>query len=326
MRRFFSDDSFWNTPIAPGAQADPRSDHFINILGGKHGGPFHTNLHKWTIPVYEAALDTPRHTVIERPIDAARMKRAENRWGRWSDRKLWWRHGPGFGKSVPIPDHARPDPEEDAHLAIVDWSTQTAWDMWGCRRREDGQWESNTGMVYSLAGTGVWKTSDFANVTNGDSIHFHGPSRAAGVPAIAGLIMFDEVQEGRIRHKIAAASYHNALQEFVSPAAWTDGFEPGGIPEGAVLQLDPSLDANAFDLSPAGKVVFRAMQEYGMVVVDVALGNAIYGEYLDGHPSKTWRGILAENELGRIPLKHYRVLKLGQITRMGDGPRGSIPG
>lgn len=321
MRRFFSDDSFWNTPISPDPQIDPRSDHFIEILNGQHGGPFHINLHKWTIPVYEADASTPRCTVHERPIDPNKTSRRENRWGKWSDRRLWWRHGPGFGQNVPIPAGARPDPLDDAHMAIVDWSANTAWDMWGCRRREDGQWESNTGMTYSLNGTGVWKTEDFLDVKDGDSIHFHGPSRAAGVPAVAGLIMHDEIREGHIRHKLAFATFHNALKEFTPPAAWTDGFEPGGLPEGAVMQLDPALSPDRFPLSAAAKVIFRALQEYGMVNVDVARGNTLYGELLENHPRKSWQGLLDEGELFRIPLEHYRVLKLGPITRMGDSPR-----
>lgn len=176
-------------------------------------------------------------------------------------------------------------------------------------------------MVYSLKGTGVWQTSDFPEVKDGDSIHFHGPSRAAGVPAIAGLIMLQEVQEGEIRHKLAFAAWHNALKEFVAPAAWTDGFTPGGLPEGAVLQLDPTLRPEQFNLSPAAKVVFRAMQRYGMVNVDVAGGNTLYGEGLYGDTSRTWRGLLEENELKVIPLKHYRVLKLGEVSHMGDSPR-----
>ena len=68
---------------------------------------------------------------------------------------------------------------------------------------------SSTARTGSLDGSGVWRTEDFA-VRDGESIHFHGPSRAAGVPAIAGLIMLDEVLAGRIEHKIAFASHYNA--------------------------------------------------------------------------------------------------------------------
>jgi hypothetical protein len=177
--------------------------------------------------------------------------------------------------------------------------------MWGLRQNQDGSWTSKTGMKYPLDGEGVFRTEDF-DIINGESVHFHGPSRASGVPAIAGLIMFDEVASGRIEHKLACATRFNAKQEFVFPATWTDGLVPGGIPEGAVIQLDPELDLDQFDLWPGELVVAKALQEYGMVVVDVAGGSPIYAEGLWGHPEKSWTAILREWDGGinSIPYEH----------------------
>jgi len=221
---------------------------------------------------------------------------------------------------VPIPEKATPDPEQDSHFAVVDWQNMEAWDMWGLRKRLDGSWESNTGMKYRLDGDGVFKTKDF-DVQDGESIHFHGPSRAAGVPAIAGLIMYDEVKAGEIRHKLACATRFNAYKEFTFPAAWTDGSYDGGIPEGAVIQLKPDLDLSQFDLLPGEIVVARALQQYGMVIVDNAGGSTMYAEGLWGHADKSWDGVLRDWDggLNTIPLDHYRVLKIGEITHRGDG-------
>ena len=314
MRRFFSDDSFWNTPISADAAADPRSGHFIDLLncGGDTGLPFWFNIRTYTIPVYEVDARTPRHTVRQIEVDPQRM--AARRWGA---RSTWFKHGPGFGRDVPIPDHAIPDPEGDHHMAMVDWQAGMVWDMWMCRRRPDGEWESYTGMVYSLRSKGEWRTADFG-VKDGESIHFHGPGRAAGVPIIAGLFMHEEIMAGEIRHKLAFATWHNAYKQFVAPATWTDGFRDGGIPEGAVMQLDPKLSPDDFKLSPAGRAIFRALQVYGMVNVDNARGNAIYGEGLYGHKDKSWEGVLDPFEFRQIPLKHYRVLKLENVIPMGD--------
>ena len=84
------------------------------------------------------------------------------------------------------------------------------------------------------------------------------------------------------------------------------------------MQLDPELDLSKYDLSPAASTLSRAMQIYGMVNVDNARGNAVYTEGLYGHPGWTWDGILSPDELKRIPLEKYRVLKLGPITCLGD--------
>ena len=95
---------------------------------------------------------------------------------------------------------------------------------------------------------------------------------------------------------------------------------PGGIPEGAVLQLDPALDLSRFDLLPGERVVARAAQRYGMVIVDYAGGSTLYGEGLWGHPTKSWKGVLRDRNggLDRIGAEHYRVLRLPPVVRRGD--------
>jgi hypothetical protein len=317
--RFFSDSSFWNTPLAASPEVDLRSAEWIAMLAKEPTGGFGINLHKWTIPVYEVDETTPR-------VKVARHWLTPTEKATWKTDRETFGHGPGFDDGVPIPKAALPDPEEDAHFAVVDWKARRAWDTWGFRVRPDGSYESNTGMTYSLDGDGVFRTVDFA-VRDGESIHFHGPSRAAGVPAIAGLILFDEVAAGEIRHKLACAIRYPAFREFVFPATWTDGPVPGGIPEGAVLQLDPALDLSRVDLFPGERVVARAAQRYGMVIVDYADGSALYGEGLWGNSAKSWRGVLRDRNggLDRIGAEHYRVLRLPPVVKRGDAKRRVEP-
>jgi hypothetical protein len=311
-RRFFSDSSFWNTPLPAVPEIDPRSGEFIALLRTEPSGNFGINLFKWTIPVYEVDASTPRVAIAKHTLTPKEKVI-------WNTTRDTFGHGPGFDAGMPVPKAAVPDPEQDAHFAVVDWNAKRAWDTWGFRLRGDGTYESNTGMTYAVDGGGVFETKDFA-VKDGESIHFHGPSRASGVPAIAGLIMYDEVRAGEIRHKLACAIRFGALQEFVAPAAWTDGPVRGGIPEGAVIQLDPTLDLGRFDLLPGEIVVARAAQRYGMVIVDYADGSTLYGEGLWGHAGRSWTGVLRDRNGGfdRIPVEHFRVLTLGPITRRGD--------
>jgi hypothetical protein len=317
-RRFFSDDSFWNQPIAAGAETDPRTERWIRLLETEPGKEnWLINCEQWTVPVYEVDASTPPVKVGFHYLNAEEKRI-------WHTQQEHFGHGKGFDL-VPIPKEATPDPRGDAHLAAVDWKRNLVWDMWALKKSPDGSWSSATGMVYAANGPGVFRTADLG-VPDGESVHFHGPSRASGVPAVAGLILYDEVRSGKIRHKIAAASRFCAYKEFVFPAAWTDGFTEGGIPEGTVIQLDPGLDLSAFPLTPEERIVCAALQRYGMVLVDLAQGQPIYAEGLWGHPGKSWKGKLrSSGGLSTIPYRHYRMLKMGPVTHEGDGRSKFVP-
>jgi len=324
MKRFFNDSSFWNQPLGPDPEIDPESAQILEFMAKADNRGFWLSLHKWTIPVYEVDRNTPRRKVHKRyQIGVGQMRRSEGYVGP--------NHPLGHGKEfaadaevglVPIPDYAIADPEADSHIALVDWESGWIWDMYAARRLENGDWESNTGMKYRADGSGVFSRADFA-VHNGESIHPYGPSRAAGVPELAGLIMHQEILEGRIEHKLSFATQAAALQRFVfPPACWTDGGWRDGLPEGAVLQLDPDLDLTPYALSPSAIVVARALQEYGAVCVDVGGGHPLYAEGLYADPRKrTWDGLLKCDDLLEIKLPHYRVIKMEKVIPEGMGRR-----
>jgi hypothetical protein len=313
-KRFFSDSSFWNQPLPENPEIDPQNAHFISLMKKEPTGAFFKiNLKAWTIPVYDVDSTTPRFKInLYFLSDAEKIK--------WNTTKETYGHGKEFDAGlVPIPLNAQADPMEDAHCALIDWKEGVVWDMWGLKKNADNSWTSKTGMKYYLNGSGVFNPNDFA-VQDGQSIHYYGPSRAAGVPAIAGLIMYNEVKAGQIDHKLACATRVNAYKEFTPPAIWTDGFIVGGIPEGSVIQLDPKLDLSKFKLLPGEVAVAKALQKYGMVVVDIAGANTLYGEGLWGHAGKSWDGLLREIEGGisSIPLENYRVLKIRNRDKKGD--------
>ncbi len=300
--RFFSDSSFWNQPIPEDAETDSRSEHWMSILANDPSCEnLGINLKSYTIPIYEVDSTTP--TAVVEEISTR------------------FHQGPSFrGKPVPIPDNLEPSPGGDMHVAIIDRERQLAWDMFYVKKTGDGKWGSYTGMIYPLDGPGIFDTADF-NIRPGESIHQFGPGRAAGVPIIAGTIMFDEVKKGEIRHKLSCALRYVAYQEHVyPPAVWTDGNFEGGIPEGSVIQLDPKLDLSPFNLLPGEMAVARALQKYGAVVVDFAAGSCLYGEGLWYDPARSWDGILRDWDGGisDIPVKYYRVIKAAHVSLGGD--------
>lgn len=301
--RFFSPDSFWNTALPPDAAVDPRSPTWIDLLAREPRPNFWINQDRYTIPVYPVDDSTPRRRVhpIIRP--------------EWNHHRSG--HGRSFDNLVPWPEGALPDPGSDRHIAMIDYGRRQVWDMFYVKRRADGEWESLTGMSYSLDSDGVFDPAEMPDLRDGDSVHQHGPGRAAGVPIIAGLILREEVAAGAIEHKLAFATAVNAEKEYVWPATWTDGFIDGGLPEGCVLQLDPALDLDRLGLSAGGKIVARALQRYGAVNVDVAGGTVLYAEGLYARAGLSWQGLLDPSDLRGLDIRHFRVLTLPPLQRGG---------
>ncbi len=301
-KRFFAASSFWNQQIPENTQIDTQSLHYIQLLKMDQSHQnFGINLTRYTIPIYEVDSSVP-------------FIKVGNHVG------FNFRHQAAFDSiGVPIPKDFKPSPGDDKHATIIDWTRKLAWDMFLVEKDSTGKWVSCTGAIVPLDGPGVFDKKDF-NVKDDESIHQYGPSRAAGVPSFAGTIMYDEVKAGTIQHKLSCALRFVAYKQHVYPAIWTDGNYEGGIPEGSVIQLDPKLDLSKFNLLPGELVVAKALQQYGMVVVDFAAGNVLYGEGLWIYPDKSWEGLLREwkGGISDIPLDNYRVLKLPPIEYGGD--------
>lgn len=313
VKRFFHDESFWNQPIPEGAEADPKSDYWISLLERDPSGEnIGLNIKRYTIPIYE---------VNSKDIPFQKVKQKEHYIKDGKIHTLYGHQNKFDSIGVPIPKNMQPSPGGDMHVAIIDWDANLAWDMFWVKQLEDGSWLSATGMVYPLDGHGVFDPSCF-DVKRNESIHGYGPGVAAGMPIIAGVIRYDEVMQGKIRHKLCGALRYVAFQEYVYPAIWTDGNFDGGIPEGAVIQLDPNLNLSKFDLTKEELVVANALQQYGFVVNDFSAGSTVRAEYLGAHRDKSWDGKLRgwdePGGIKTIPVKHYRVLKVDNIQKGGD--------
>ena len=145
-------------------------------------------------------------------------------------------------------------------------------------------------------------------------------SRGSGIPAYAGLLRPWEIRQGRIEHVLAFGYTEPAADQCVFPASKTDGESSMhfAIPEGARLQLDPSLTEQDFDrlgLDPTAKIIARALQEYGMILVDDSGSFKIYVEDLINNPYATeqWTDTdlnLTKESIYNIPYTAFRVLEL----------------
>jgi hypothetical protein len=211
--------------------------------------------------------------------------------------------------AVPIPDDAVIPPDADASMVIWQPSTDTVWETWKTAR-VNGQWQACWG-----------GRLDHASRSIGTYEYPYGAS-ATGISLAAGLITLDDLRSGHIRHAVAIALVHTKRGVHSWPANRRDGWSTldGAIPEGQRLRLDPAVDLSTLPLTPIGRMVAEAMQQYGAFVRDTAGSVAVYAEnplrvmaggqddpytaYYGGKPKYNQLDNIPWNQLQALPLDY----------------------
>ena len=106
----------------------------------------------------------------------------------------------------------------------------------------------------------------------------------------------------------------------VYPATESDGNSLGdwAIPEGALVQLDPSLNLDSLGLNSYEKTIARALQVYGMYCADNGGGLQLYAVNPLSVSKNPYEHIWGDEKyvfLDRIPVNRFRVLKLGPQSK-----------
>ena len=263
----YSKTSIWNTPIGPSPKYDMHSAEMVASLELSNDGRIITAGEDYNYPVYFADEQTPRWdipclinkcTIASSDQDITRTDVVQN---------------------VPIPADARPGGGTDARIIVIDKVTYTEYDLSKAQRTATG-WAAGTVSIYNI----LWDGTPIGH-----------SSRGSGIPAYAGLLRPWEIRQGRIEHALAFGYTETAAEKCVFPASKTDGKStlPFAIPEGARLQLDPSLtdaDFEKMGLNSSAKIIARALQEYGMILVDTSGSFKLYLEDLINNPyaSQAW--------------------------------------
>jgi len=267
LSHVFSPRSFWYQPIPANAPLNPKSSIYTQDLLEQiknHYGTVNLNTTSFASPIYYVRTSGGSDAVTwvdGTPIYPVRKRVNVKFWdcqnkGRTPHELVeQWR-------GVPIPAGATPANGSDSEMSIYDLSTHTLWEFW-VTRRVGGEWQACWGgrVRDTMQNPGIFP-------------HPYGAT-ATGLPFIGGEISAEELARGQINHVIGIALVNAASwKEFSWPASRSDGYNPNDvpdrIPEGIRLRLDPSVDVDALNLTPVGRIIAKAAQKYGFVVWDKA--------------------------------------------------------
>jgi hypothetical protein len=194
------------------------------------------------------------------------------------------------GKTITIPYQPawKGTPDSDAHLAVIDDSN-------GCEYEFQGFNASNQTAV------GI----EINNIQTGSGAHINDSGVGGGaLSLLGGLITPHDIQSGTIHHALRIATPDNS-PTYVLPGTVSDGTHPGGIPEGQLMRLDPSLDLTPYNLNPFQTILAKALQTYGAYDADSAASLTLYTEStFDGSTYNP-----APNPLPKTLLNHLQFLK-----------------
>ena len=294
----FNSSNPFTMPIPPNAAYEEESDKYMEFFATNQAGEFGFTIavKGWTYPIYFADQNTPRYDV---KLTA----------GYTEDDVL---------ENVPIPDHAKPDPLDDGHLVIIDNVSRIEYDFWQAKKLTNGQWQASWGNYISLESDGIYPYGLSA--------------RGSGFAATQGLVWPQEIQVGKIEHALFFSIDPEMVKDGgpIRPATESDGEskEPYALPEGARLQLDPSIDVSALGLTPAEEIIAKALQKYGMILGDVGGGIGLYAANVDGYDWGNTFGPLDPLEgyaflfSNKISIKSFKVLKMGcQFQTISPGQK-----
>jgi hypothetical protein len=141
---------------------------------------------------------------------------------------------------------------------------------------------------------------------------------AAGLSIFAGLIRYDEVAAGEIKHAIRF-TLASSKAAFVLPAThWaSNSSNANAAPMGMRLRLKSSFNISGF--SAANQVILTAMKKYGIIMADN--GSSMY---ISGAPDSRWDNDDLHN-LGSVTASDFEVVKMNTIYTASNVPQGAAP-
>jgi hypothetical protein len=173
----------------------------------------------------------------------------------------------------PIPANAPieggPDATGDRHVLVVDRDHCVLYELYHAFPQTGGAWQAGSGAIFNLGSNALrpagWTSAD-----------------AAGLPILPGLVRYDEVAAGEIRHALRFTA-PDTRHAYVWPARHYASDLTGAQypPMGQRFRLRAGFDLAPYP--PAAQVILRALQTYGLILADNGSP-----WYISGVPDERW--------------------------------------
>jgi hypothetical protein len=158
----------------------------------------------------------------------------------------------------PIPPGAPieggPSSDGDRHVLVLDRDNCILYELYHAFPQPDGSWDAGSGAIFDLGSHALrpagWTSAD-----------------AAGLPILPGLVRYDEVAAGEIRHALRFTA-PQTRRAYVWPARHYASSLTGMQypPMGQRFRLRADFDISGF--SDEVQVILQALKRYGMILAD----------------------------------------------------------
>lgn len=284
----FPADNIWNAPVDR-LPLDPNSDAYVTTIGADSVVHADFGSGFWP-PDSTSPIGIPYVTV------PARQPRVPVVFEYASE------SDPG---PYPVPEDAPieggPDGDGDRHILVVDRGRCFLYELYSAYPDGNGGWTAGSGAVYRLGSNALrpdgWTSAD-----------------AAGLPILAGLVRYDEVAAGEIRHAIRFTAARTR-RAYVWPARHYASSLTGAEypPMGQRFRLKADFDDT--DFSPETRVILRALKRYGMILADNGSS-----WYLSGAPDERWDNDVL-HELGQVHGSDFEAVDVSSLMLNPDSGR-----
>jgi len=274
-------DNIWNTPIDQ-LPVSPNSSTYVNTIGAATGVHADFGSGLWDGGPIGIPFITVPGTQTKYPVSFYYADESDP--------------GP-YAVPLNAPIEGGSASTGDRHAISIDVDHCILYELYAAFPQA-ASWQAGSGAIYNLLSDNLrvatWTSAD-----------------AAGLPIFPGLVRYDEIAAGEIRHALRF-TVPQTQKAYVWPARHYASSLTGAQypPMGVRFRLRPDFDISSF--SPANQIILKALKKYGMMIADNGSS-----WFVSGAPDSRWNNDEL-HDLGRVHGSDFQVVDVSGLMISPD--------